>query len=173
MKTKILKGAKAMSQAFKDKADAQRGKHLSQATKDKISAAKKGKHPSKEMLKHMSIAHLGQQVSPETRAKISKTMHLYRLAHPEFAPARGCKRSKKERRRQRIFMTGNQYAYKPYLHMSQEEMKAGYDAYVKEHGEKPYPKVMTKEEIQALIVRPKIMPKPVGNPAHPSRKDKK
>ena len=160
-----------------------KGFHPSQAAKDKMSAAqRKRKPPSAKTRRRMSDARKGFVMPPETKAKIAAAMHLYRLAHPEFAPARGARRSQKDRRRQSKFMKGNQYAYKPHLHMSQEEMKKGFDAYVKEHGEKPYPVishpvVLTREQIQALTVPLVIMPKPLGRnvknkKGHPAKLEK-
>ncbi len=127
------------------------GSHLSQATKDKISAALRGRHPSATHRAALSAAMKGRVMLPETKAKIAAAMHLYRLAHPDFVPARGSHRSNKEKRRQRKFMKGNKYAYKPHLHMTQEQMQKGFDDYVKLHGKKPYPTVLTREEINERL----------------------
>jgi hypothetical protein len=133
-------------------------------------APRKGSHPSKEARKHMSAARKGWVYSPETRAKISATMHAYRLAHPDFCPARGCKRSEESKARQSAFMRGNKYAYKPDLHMTQDQKQKSFDDYVKLHGEKPHPVVLTRAQIEERLVRPETVQKLVGNSAYPNRK---
>ncbi|MGA2505104.1 MAG: NUMOD3 domain-containing DNA-binding protein [Anaerolineales bacterium] len=122
-----------------------KGSHLSQESRDKISAANIGKH------KH--------ETSPETRAKLSIA---------------GYKRweSKEERKKFSARMMGNKYAYKPHLHLTQKEIQKGFDDYVKLHGKKPYPAVLTREQIKERLAPLKIVPKPMGNPAPKNRKDK-
>ena len=159
-----------------------KGFHHGQETKEKIGAAQKGRHPSAETRRRLSAARKGWVYSPETRAKISATMCGRKLP-PETKALMSIAQKKRwslpagraERKRQSAFMRGKKYAYKPYLHLTQEEMRIAYNAYVREHGEKPYPVishpvVLTRDQIEERLVSPRVTQKPVGNPAPKSRK---
>ena len=49
-----------------------KGKHISEETRTKLSEARKGKHHSAETRKKMSEAHINKQKSAETRKKLSE-----------------------------------------------------------------------------------------------------